>query len=471
MPFFRWQALLQSQVLAIPLFFGVFAVAQAQCPTVTIPQPICAGGNCGVGTPFEVGGDTVGITRYEWIVSRSGGGAQPDTIRGKEPIYSFTDPGQYTVTLRITRNGVTQNCPPQNVTAQGIAEFTIAPDSNLGPPEEEICKGTSITLSALFQQGQAPPPGATYLWSRGETTETITTDSAGCYSVTITDPATNCSRSARVNIRVYKPDPNQPPPPREEARWYFGSGSGIRFVGGQPQPITGNANTPEGTSSVSDASGNFLFYTDGRNIFDKAGNPMLDRDGNPVTLASGNGINGGPNSTQAVLIVSQPGCNDCEPVYYVFTTTDIGAGGSQLQYSVVDMRLNNGLGQVTQQNVPLFDTSTERLAAIRAQPDSTNPDRPETTWIVTHDFNSNTFRVYPLTGRGVGSPRTYSVGETHGPATQNGEGYLKVYEDKVVVVKPGAPGEENIVQVFPFNGATGEISGPPNTIRLGTAPP
>jgi gliding motility-associated-like protein len=440
---------------------------QAQCPTVTIPTPVCAGGNCGAGTPLTVSGDTAGITNYEWVIT---GGGATDTVRGKDPVYSFANPGSYQISLRITRNGVVSTCPVPPVNVQGFGEFTIGPDNNLGPEREEICKGTSITLEAVFQQG-GPPPGATYLWSRGETTPTITTDSAGCYSVTITDPATGCSRSAKVDVTVYKPDPNQPPPPREESRWYFGNGSGIKFVGGQPQPITGNANTPEGTSSISDASGNFLFYTDGRNVFDKNGNPMKDRNGNNVTIAANNALNGGPNSTQSVLIIAQPGCNDCEPVYYVFTTTDIGAGGSRLEYSVVDMRLNGGLGQVTQKNVPLFDTSTERLATIEATPDSTNPQRPATTWIVTHDFNSNTFRVYPLTARGVGSPKTYSVGNTHGSATDNGEGYLKVYDDKVVVVIPGAAGQDNIVQVFDFDAATGEITGPPNTINLGTSPP
>ncbi len=439
----------------------------AQCPTFTVPGPVCAGGNCGAGTPIVLGADTVGITRYEWIIT---GQNETDTVRGKDPVYSFANPGTYQVALRITRNGTTQTCPAQSVTVQGFDEFTIGPDNNLGPPEEEICKGTSITLEAEFQQG-GPPPGATYLWSRGETTPTITTDSAGCYSVTITDPSTGCARSAKVNVRVYKPDPNQPPPPKEESRWYFGNGSGIKFVGGQPEAITGNANTPEGTSSISDAAGVFLFYTDGRNVYDKAGNPMKDRQGQDVTIANNNGLNGGSNSTQAVLIVAQPGCNDCEPVYYVFTTTDIGAGGSRLEYSVVDMRLNGGLGEVTQKNVPLFDTSTERITTIAATPDSTNPQRPETTWIVTHDFNANTFRVYPLTARGVGSPKTYSVGETHGGSTENGEGYLKVYEKKVVVVIPGAPGQENIVQVFDFDAATGVISGPPNTIRLGLSPP
>jgi len=453
-------------LLSVVAFSGI-PDAWAQCPNFTLPPPICAGGNCGPGTPITVSGDTTGITQYEWIIK----GGVTDTIRGKAPIYSFKDPGRYEITLRVTRrNGNVETCSPsQIVDVQGLNEFTIGPDENLGPQEEEICKGTPITLRAQFQQG-GPPTGATYLWSNRQTTETITVDTAGCYSVTITD-ATGCSRTNKVKVKVYKPDPNDPEPPKEESRWYFGARSGIRFVGGQPQAITGNANTPEGTSGISDASGKFLFYTDGRNVFDKDGNPMKDRDNKNVTVAERNALNGGPNSTQAVLIVAQPGCNDCEPVYYVFTTTDIGSGGSELEYSIVDMRLNGGLGQVTQKNVLLSRSSTERLAAIRAVPDTANPDRPETTWIVTHDFNSSNFSVYPLTTRGVGAPQRYSVGEIHGSSTAKGEGYLKVYRNKVAIVIPGGGSEQNIVQVFNFNNATGVISGPPNTIRLGATPP
>ena len=449
-------------LLSVPVF--------AQCPTtVSIPATACVGDNCGAGTPITVTGGSTNPAQYEWIFTGTNG--KPDTVRQREPAYNFKQTGGYQVRLSLVVGGVRTACASGSVTVRGFNEFTIGPDNNLGPPEEEICKGTSITLEAKFQQG-GPPAGAQYLWSpSGATTPTITTDTAGCYSVRITDPATGCSRNNKVNVRVYKPDPNNPPPPKEESRWYFGNGSGIKFEGGQPKPISGNANTPEGTSSISDATGSFLFYTDGKNVYDKAGNPMPDRKGNSVTVAAGNGLNGGANSTQAVLIVAQPGCNDCEPVYYVFTTTDIGNGGSQLEYSVVDMRLNGGLGQVTQKNTPLFSTSTERLTTIKATPDSTNRDRPETTWIVTHDFNTNTFRVHPLTASGVGQPKTYNVGDAHGAATENGEGYMKVYAKKIVVVIPGAAGQPNRVQVFNFNAATGAVTGPPLTLNLGNAPP
>ncbi|MDJ1483019.1 gliding motility-associated C-terminal domain-containing protein [Cytophagaceae bacterium YF14B1] len=449
------------------LFISSISIVNAQCPDFTIPPTICAGGNCAGGTLIPLGQDTSGIAGYIWYVTAPDGDV--DTVQTKDLVYSFGNPGSYQISLSVIRGTDTLVCSTKAaIVQQGVSDFTIGPDNNMGPQEEEICKGTSITLQAVFQQGGSAPAGATYLWSTGATTPTITVDTVGCYSVTITDPNTGCSKTNKVNLKVYKPSEQDQQEKKEISRWYFGNGSGVIFYNTSgPEATTGSANTPEGTSAISDASGKFLFYTDGRNVYDKTGAPMKDVNGNNVTVAANNGLHGGENSTQAVLIVAQPGCNDCEPVYYVFTTTDISSTGSVLEYSIVDMRLNGGLGQVTRKNVILYSSSTERVVSVK----STATTGDATTWIVTHDFNTNTFRVYPLTASGLGSSKTYNVGNVHGASTENGEGYLKAYEDKVVVVIPGANGEENIVQVFPFDSETGEVKSPPITINLGTAPP
>jgi gliding motility-associated-like protein len=134
------------------------------------------------------------------------------------------------------------------------------------------------------------------------------------------------------------------------------------------------------------------------------------------------------------------------------------------------MRENNGKGAVTQKNVSLFSSSTERVIAVRGNP--SDPNAAPTTWIVTHDFNTNAFRVYPLTAQGVGTPITYTIGATHGPEQPNGEGYVKASADgsQIAIVIPGADGEKNLVELFDFDPATGEITNRV-TIDLGNAPP
>jgi gliding motility-associated-like protein len=447
--------------LTICFLFSVFARNElyAQCPTFSFPNPTCAGDNCGAGTPFSVLGDTTGITSYLWDF---GTGQPGDTSNLYNPVFAYQNPGSFTVSLTTTRQGqppVTCKLP---ITVNGFGAFTIGTDLNLGPQDEEICKGTTKVLKAEFAQGQQAPSNPKYLWSTGATTETITVpDTVGCYSLTITDDK-NCSRSNKVNITVYKPDPNTPPPPKEESRWYFGNGAGIKFEGGQPTPISNNnIKAPEGVSIISGSTGALLFYTDGQTVWDKQNGVMVN----------GTGLNGGNASTQAVLVVAQPGCNDCEPVYYVFTTSNI-EDGADLYYSVVDMRKNGGLGEVTFKNILLSNLSTERVTSVVGTPDTSNGNSnpTQTTWILTHDFQTNAFTVYPFTAKGLESPKKYNVGTAH-TSNANGEGYLKAYSDKVVIVIPGENGQENLVEVFDFDATTGEVKPNPITLMLDTAQP
>jgi len=64
----------------------------------------------------------------------------------------------------------------------------------------ELCQSDVITLSA-------GNPGMSYLWSTGETTQTITTNGLSTYSVTVTTPAPeNCSKTKNFTI-TYNTEP------------------------------------------------------------------------------------------------------------------------------------------------------------------------------------------------------------------------------------------------------------------------
>lgn len=72
------------------------------------------------------------------------------------------------------------------VTNQGGAsaadsiQISIAPNITIGLPDVNICVGSSTTLDA-------GNPGATYLWSTGETTQSIQVTNPGSYSVKVTN--------------------------------------------------------------------------------------------------------------------------------------------------------------------------------------------------------------------------------------------------------------------------------------------
>lgn len=71
-----------------------------------------------------------------------------------------------------------------NVKAQNCT-LTVALTSS----ENTICSGSSVVLTATASAGTGP---YTYLWSTGETTETISANKAGTYTVTVTDKTPGC---------------------------------------------------------------------------------------------------------------------------------------------------------------------------------------------------------------------------------------------------------------------------------------
>src|ERR1035437_7857717 len=80
--------------------------------------------------------------------------------------------------------------------------------------------------------------------------------------------------------------------------WYFGDSAGVHFNGSAPVAVTnGQLSTTEGCSSISDAAGNLLFYTDGITVWHK----------NHVQMSNGFGLFGNGTSTQSALIVQKPG--------------------------------------------------------------------------------------------------------------------------------------------------------------------
>lgn len=95
---------------------------------------------------------------------------------------------------------------------------------------------------------------------------------------------------------------------QEASVWYFGQNAGIKFHSdGSVTPLTdGQLNTSEGCATISDNSGNLLFYTDGTTVWNK----------NHQVMQNGTGLMGSWSSTQSATIVPKPGSSN---IYYVFT--------------------------------------------------------------------------------------------------------------------------------------------------------
>ena len=229
--------------------------------------------------------------------------------------------------------------------------------------------------------------------------------------------------------------------------WYFGMNAGITFSTVPPSFLPGNLmQTPEGSASLSDTSGNLLFYTNG-NVIWTAGHTVMP---------NGTGLNGSLTCSQSALFVPHPGNSQ---LYYLFTPPDQFSGGS-FCYSIVDLSLNGGSGDITNKNTPLFSPSTEKVAAVGH---SNGID----TWVIGHSFNNADFYAYLITSAGINTtPVISTAGSIHTGVNDNKIGIMKASScgNKLALTVF----DSAFVDLFDFDNATGVVS---NGIRLGDFTP
>ncbi|MBM3404009.1 MAG: T9SS type B sorting domain-containing protein [Bacteroidetes bacterium] len=226
--------------------------------------------------------------------------------------------------------------------------------------------------------------------------------------------------------------------------WYFGNYAGINFNLDPPVSLTDNnvLKVLKSCAVISDSLGNLQFFTDGVSVWDRTFQKM----------PNGTGLYGDPGSTQPCIIVPHP---SVPTKYYVFTIDLVlppPFGTNGLRYSIVDMNLRSGLGDVTDIiNQPLLPEVSEKITAVKH---SNGRD----FWVVTHKWNSDEFYVYPVTPSGVEQPVVSAIGTYQGGNIQdnNSIGFMKLSPDgsKLALAISGS----NLFEIFDFNNATGELS-------------
>jgi gliding motility-associated-like protein len=290
----------------------------------------------------------------------------------------------------------------------------------------------------------------------------------------------------------------------EANNWYFGNGAGLTFNTNPPSALNGQLFTNEGCSSISAPNGDLLFYTDGRNIWD-ANNQIMPN----ANYFGGTGLNGDPSSTSSGLIVPHP---TQENLYFVFTVdephhnngfaypnqgpanpdgsprntysdtgdtvpADDDGFNNGFNYSVVDMTLNGGLGDVvpTQKNIELitYDPNNpedlkykcgEKITAVRGED-------CESVWVITHF--KDTFYAFKIDENGIDETPVISQ---VGPLASTDDyrraaiGYLKASPDGDRLICANQTfdfdpvtnqdsGNGNIM-LFDFDNNTGVVSNP-----------
>jgi gliding motility-associated-like protein len=220
---------------------------------------------------------------------------------------------------------------------------------------------------------------------------------------------------------------------KEAAIWYFGYGAGLDFNSGSPVTLTnGKLFTNEGCATISDKNGNLLFYTDGSMVYDKSHQIM----------PNGTGLLGHRSSTQSAIIVPKPKDPN---LYYIITvdepnplnvdanpSNDEDAPNSGLNYSIVDLRLNNGLGDIvsTEKNVHLitYDVNDPEDVKFKCSEKITAVQHSDgiSFWVITHF--KNTFYSFKISTTGLDKTPVKTVTSQNMPLggyNTNAIGYLK----------------------------------------------
>jgi gliding motility-associated-like protein len=224
----------------------------------------------------------------------------------------------------------------------------------------------------------------------------------------------------------------------EADNWYFGQYSAMNFTSTGPVNVTGSAiSTQEGNATISDASGNLLFYTDGGTVWNA----------NNAVMTNGTGLMGNFSSTQSAVIVPKPGSTTN---YYIFTVPAT-SGTNGLRYSEVDMSQSSGLGSVLTLNKNTYLTGPVR-EKITAVGHANGTDY----WIITQLSNVGTYHAYQISSTGVNA--TPVVSNITAGSNTSYIGYLKVSPsgDKLVNVQYNS----SELIFMDFNNATGVVSNP-----------
>ncbi len=223
-------------------------------------------------------------------------------------------------------------------------------------------------------------------------------------------------------------------------RWYFGFKQGLDFRTSPPSMLTdGQTNTIEGSAVYCDPkTGDLLFYTDGVVVWDR-----LHR-----MMPSGKDLIADQSSTQAALIIPDP----AEPKrFYLFHSDQSGytRPTKGVYYSVIDLRLNGGYGDVAIKNQKLIHEGTEKLTAISLC-------GGEAYWVIAHELITNNYVAWSIDAGGLSLvPVKSSIGVNAGPSPVSGAGYLAASPDgkylASVIPQPAS------IEIFKFNFESGQL--------------
>ncbi|MEO5644485.1 MAG: M43 family zinc metalloprotease [Bacteroidia bacterium] len=343
---------------------------------------------------------TTGAATYQWLV-----GSIPLATTSNAS-YLFSTPGYYVITLHATNGDIScDESMSQTVIVEcgAQASFSVSP-------------AAPYSIGATLNFTSTSANATSYQWVLDGVNQSTasnygnTFNNAGGHYIYLVASNGTCSDTSvshffeigNCNLSI------------STSNWILPS-TALFFSGNNPPVSTPDTTVSYGdgtecTSSWSDANGNLLLYTDGVHAWNH----------NHQMMPNGNGLGGGASANQSCLVTPDPGNPNR---YYIFTEDVTYLSNPRgLQYSIVDMTLDNGLGDIipTAKNVPVINGVGEQLTG-------TFHANGQDIWITVISISGNTVYNFLLTSAGLNT--TPVVNNWSAWGIGNGGGAIKYSHD------------------------------------------
>ncbi len=237
---------------------------------------------------------------------------------------------------------------------------------------------------------------------------------------------------------------------QRSANWCFGDSAGIDFTVATSPVIFTNSVVSRGTAvSISDYNGELQFYS-----FTVSGSGQVYSgklfNKNDVEMLNGDSL-AGTGWYHEMVILPDPADDS---LFYLFS---IGVSFPYgLKYSKIDLRGDNGLGEVVQKNVSLLDSiyMVDGLTAVKH-------GNGRDWWLVARKWDyfaglpweNNEWYIYLISTNGISALPIQNVGSMN--STNNGSLYFDPTGNKMVFING-----ISLIELYDFNRCTGEVTNP-----------
>lgn len=374
----------------------------------------------------------------------------------------------YTLTLTVTNDSITTN----NTSTFTLIDTLHLPTATIAFPDsvKEICNGSMAYFLVSFENANPPytlyysnnasysmmaenltqNPSVVYVNLPQNTASYFVLDSIQGNDACVSDELQDTSFFVTTDCDCE---------PKFNNHWHYGYHNGLQFEATANSPITQGNNEyfvpnffgNEGVASISDAHGDFMFSTDGVNIYDKSFNVMTN----------GSGIQASSSSSQGDIILPK---NPLENTYYLITVKGVtDATPFGIWYHVIDMdepgngTSNDPCGEVVSKNNVLDDDGMNVSEHITW---TKHGSEKNTYWVFTTQNQGFNFFVYKVNKDSIYlhsvnfiNSNNFTLPRSIGclKASQTGDRLAATYS------YPN-PTASNYVELYNFNNLTGQIS-------------